>query len=60
MTKEVPYDGVHLFTAAGRHEELAKAIDQRFGRIVDRVNPPADSLGHLLQDIRVLESPGSR
>ena len=60
MTKEVPEDVVHLFTAVGRHEELAKAIDQRFGGIVDIVNLPADTPGDLLQDIRVLESPGSR
>lgn len=59
MTKEVPDDVVHLFTAVGRHEELAKAIDQRFGGIVDIVSLPADTPGDLLQDIRVLESPGS-
>ena len=59
MTKEVPDDVVHLFTAVGRHKELAKAIDQRFGGIVDIVSLPADTPGDLLRDIRVLESPGS-
>ena len=59
MTKEVPEDVVHLFTAVGRHEELAKAIDQRCGGVVDIINLPADTPGDLLQDIRVLESPGS-
>ena len=59
MTKEVPEDVVHLFTAVGRHEELAKAIDQRFGGTVDIINLPSDTPGDLLQDIRVLESPGS-
>ena len=37
----------------------AKAIDQRFGGIVDIISLPADTPGDLLQDIRVLESPGS-
>ena len=60
MTNEVPEDVIHLFTAVARHEELAKAIDQRFGGIVGIVNLPADTPGDLLQDIRVLESPGSR
>ena len=48
-----------FFTAVGRNKELAKAIDQRFGGIVDIVSLPADTPGDLLQDIRVLESPGS-
>ena len=59
MTKEVPDDVVHLFTPVGRHKELAKAIDQRFGGIADIISLPADTPGDLLQDIRVLESPGS-
>jgi len=43
----------------GRHEELPRVIEERFGRIVDIVSLPADTPGDLLQDIRVLESPGS-
>ena len=59
MTNEVSDDVVHLFTAVGRHEELAKVIQKRFGGIVDVVSLPADTPRDLLQDIRVLESPGS-
>ena len=59
MTNEVSDDVVHLFSAVGRHEELPKVIEERFGRIVDIVSLPADTPGDLLQDIRVLESPGS-
>lgn len=59
MTNEVSDDVVHLFSAVGRHEELPRVIEERFGRIVDIVSLPADTPGDLLQDIRVLESPGS-
>ena len=50
---------MHLFAAVGKHEELSKVIEERFGGIADIVSLPADTPGDLLQDIRVLESPGS-
>ena len=58
MAKEVSDDVVHLFSAAGRHDEIANAIETRFGGISDviydstsselRGTLPAD----VIQDIR--------
>ena len=35
MAKEVSDDVVHLFAAVGRHDQIAKAIAERFGGLVD-------------------------
>jgi len=58
MAKEVSDDVVHLFSAVGRHDEIANAIETRFGGISDviydstsselRGTLPAD----VIQDIR--------
>ena len=42
MTKEVPDDVVHLFAAVGRWDQIAKAIDERFGGLADAINARAN------------------
>mgnify|MGYP005658538229 CR=1 FL=1 len=37
MAAEVPDDVVHLFAAVGRHDEIAKAIEDRFVGVSDSV-----------------------
>ena len=37
MSAEIPDDVLHLFTAAGRHDEIAAAIEARFGGLSDAV-----------------------
>ncbi len=43
MTAEVDDDLVRLFTAVGRHDEIAAAIEERFGGISDSVSDSASS-----------------
>jgi len=43
MAKEVPDDVVHLFAAVGRYDQIAKAIEERFGGLVDAVSASANS-----------------
>jgi hypothetical protein len=38
MSREIPDDVVHLFTAIGTHATIARAIEQRFGGLVDTVS----------------------
>jgi hypothetical protein len=48
---------VHLFAAVGRHDQIAKAIAQRFGGLVDSIGAsansakPSDLPSDLLQDL---------
>ncbi len=57
MAKEVPDDVVHLFAAVGRHDQIAKAVEARFGGLVDSISAsanaavPADMPPDLLQDL---------
>ena len=51
MTQRIPDDVVHLFAAVGRHDEIADAIEARFGGMVDLVGMPEDTPADLLQDI---------
>ena len=57
MAKEVSDDVVHLFAAVGRHDQIAKAIEQRFGGLVDSIGAsansakPSDMPPDLLQDL---------
>jgi probable F420-dependent oxidoreductase len=57
MAKEVSDDVVHLFAAVGRHDQIAKAIAQRFGGLVDSIgasansSKPSDLPPDLLQDL---------
>src|SRR5215831_12745236 len=57
MAKQVPDDVVHLFAAVGRHDQIAKAIAERFGGLVDAVgasansSKPSDLPPDLLQDL---------
>lgn len=57
MAKEVSDDVVHLFAAVGRHDQIAKAIEARFGGLVDAVSAsansskPSDLPPDLLQDL---------
>ena len=54
---EISDDIVHLFAAVGRHDQIAKAIAERFGGLVDSVSASASSTiasdlpPDLLQDI---------
>ena len=43
MAKEVSDDVVHLFAAVGRHDQIAKAIAERFGGLVDSISASANS-----------------
>jgi hypothetical protein len=58
MAREVPDDVVHLFAAIGRYDQIAKAIEERFGGLTDALNARANAAlpGHLprglIQDIR--------
>ena len=60
MTKEVSDDVVHLFCAAGRHDQIKAAIEQRFGGISDAVfasmasTTPSDLPPDVIQDIRAI------
>ena len=57
MAREVSDDVVHLFAAVGRHDQIAKAIAQRFGGLVDSIGAsansakPSDLPPDLLQDL---------
>src|SRR5436190_5908675 len=57
MAKEVSDDVVHLFAAVGRHDQIAKAIADRFGGLVDSIGAsansakPSDMPTDLLQDL---------
>ena len=59
MAKEVPDDVAHLFAAVGRHDQIAGAIQERFGGIVDSLTLRGDGVGDatevprdLVQDIQ--------
>ena len=57
MAKEVSDDVVHLFAAVGRHDQIARAITERFGGLVDSIGAsansakPSDLPPDLLQDL---------
>jgi probable F420-dependent oxidoreductase len=57
IAAQVPDDVVHLFAAVGRHDQIGKAIEARFGGLVDSVSAsassakPADLPPDLIQDI---------
>ncbi|HTR82994.1 MAG TPA: TIGR03617 family F420-dependent LLM class oxidoreductase [Reyranella sp.] len=57
IAAEVPDDVVHLFAAVGRHDQIAKAIEARFGGLVDSISAsaasshPSDIPPGLIQDI---------
>lgn len=63
MTSEISDDVVRLFCAVGRHDEIAAAIETRFGGIADAVSDSASSdlegamPPDLIQDIRRLSTP---
>ena len=58
MTAEVSDDLVHLFAAVGRHDQIAGAIEARFGGISDTISDSASSElrgslpGDVIQDIQ--------
>jgi len=59
MAKEVPDDVAHLFAAVGRHDQIAGAIEERFGGMEDSLTLRGDGVGDatevprdLVQDIR--------
>jgi probable F420-dependent oxidoreductase len=58
MAAEVSDEVAHLFAAVGRHDQIVKAIETRFGGLVDALTLRADGAGEvppdLVQDIREL------
>jgi probable F420-dependent oxidoreductase len=61
MTKEVPDQVAHLFAAVGRHDQIVKAIADRFGGLVDALTLGREGTGpvppDLVQDIRRVPHP---
>ena len=57
IASEVSDDVVHLFAAVGRHDQIAQAIEARFGGLVDTIgasansSKPSDLPPDLIQDI---------
>ncbi len=51
MTNEISDDVVHLFAAVGRFDEIAGAIERRFGGVTDVVGLPDSAPPELLQDV---------
>jgi probable F420-dependent oxidoreductase len=57
LAAEVSDDVVHRFAAVGRHDQIAKAIETRFGGLVDTISAsansskPSDMPPDLLQDL---------
>ena len=55
---EVSDDVVHLFSAVGRHDQLEKAVTERFGGLVDSISAsassskPSDLPPGLIQDLQ--------
>ena len=58
MAAEVSDEVAHLFAAVGRHDQIVKAIETRFGGMVDALTLRADGAGEvppdLVEDIRKL------
>src|SRR5262249_18935077 len=58
LAKEVPDDVAHLFAAVGRHDQIVKAIGERFGGLVDTLTLRGEGVGEvppdLVQDIRLI------
>jgi hypothetical protein len=58
MAARVPDEMVHAFAAVGRHDQIAAAIEKRFGGLVDSIAIERDSttspdlMRELLQDIQ--------
>lgn len=51
MTKQISDDVLRLFCAVGRHDEIASAIETRFGGVADTVSCDAGIPADLVQDI---------
>jgi len=57
IAAEISDDVVHRFAAVGRHDQIAEAIEGRFGGLVDSISAsansskPADMPPDLLQDL---------
>jgi probable F420-dependent oxidoreductase len=52
MTPAVGDDALDHFCVAARHDELAAAVERRFGRLVDALSLDADVPPDVLQDVR--------
>ena len=63
LAAQVSDDVVHLFAAVGRHDQIAKAIEGRFGGLVDSISAsansskPSDMPPDLLQDLARIPTP---
>lgn len=58
MTREISEDVLNLFCAAGRHDEIAAVIEERFGGITDVVACDASTPPELIQDIQRIPTIG--
>jgi probable F420-dependent oxidoreductase len=57
MAARVPDDVLHTFAAVGRHDEIAKQVEQRFGGLVDSVavdfvDTAPELAAELIEDLR--------
>jgi probable F420-dependent oxidoreductase len=63
LAAEVSDDVVHLFAAVGRHDQIAKAVEARFGGLVDSISAsgnyamPSELPPGLIQDIQRIPAP---
>jgi probable F420-dependent oxidoreductase len=63
LAAQVSDDVVHLFAAVGRHDQIARAIEARFGGLVDSISAsansakPSDMPPDLLQDLARIPTP---
>lgn len=57
MTPEISDDVLDLFCAAGRHDEIADVIEERFGGMTDVVGCDSSTPADLIQDIQAIASP---
>jgi probable F420-dependent oxidoreductase len=51
LADEVPDDVAHLFAAVGRHDQIVKAIGERFGSLVDALTLRGDGVGEVPPDL---------
>ena len=52
LPEEITDDIVHLFAAVGRYDEIAVAIEKRFGGLVDVVSCEPQMPKQVIQDIQ--------
>ena len=56
MTQEITDDIVHLFSAVGRYDEIAIAIEKRFGGLVDVISCEPQMPKQVIREIQRISS----